>query len=89
MTKSQEILVGDRITFKAATRYEFRKVTRIVNGFFHGQPTVRYAGSAAFIVRHHEISDVIAAYDRCSACGRASLDCSHAPCDAVIADRAA
>lgn len=50
-----QIKVGDRITFKAATRWSHRKATRVVNGFYCGRPTVRYAGCGGFIVHPFEI----------------------------------
>jgi hypothetical protein len=49
------VKLGDRITFRAATRWSGAKVTRVVNGFYMGQPTVRYGGHAEFIVNHDEI----------------------------------
>lgn len=60
MTRKR-IKIGDRITFKAATRDSYRKATRVVNGFHFGQPTVRYAGWSNFVVRPAEISAVISA----------------------------
>jgi hypothetical protein len=51
--------VGDRITFRAICRWPTRKVTRVVNGFSATDwPTVRYEGTAAFVVRPSEISAV-------------------------------
>lgn len=47
--------IGDRITFRAATRWSDRKATRVVNGFFNGRPTVRFGGWADFVVRPEEI----------------------------------
>lgn len=58
----KEFKIGDRIVFKAACRYSYKKVTRIVkhiDGF--GRPEVGYNGYSNFIVMHHEILDVIAA----------------------------
>lgn len=49
---------GDRITFRAVTRDGAPKLTRVVNGFWFGQPTVRAHGCPNFIVRLHEITDV-------------------------------
>lgn len=54
----QQISKGDRITFRAATRWSHATATRIVNGFYNGWPTVRYGGCPNFIVKHHEISAV-------------------------------
>ena len=51
------IEVGDRIRFRAATRWSDRLVWRQVNGFDHGRPTVRF-GWPQFIVRLHEITEV-------------------------------
>lgn len=55
------IKVGDRITFKALTRWSHKKATRKVNGFLgnEGEPTVRYGGCPEFIVHHREIIEVI------------------------------
>jgi len=52
------IKLGDRITFKAVTRWGDSKATRKVNGFHAGCPTVRYGGWGDFVVRHNEISQV-------------------------------
>lgn len=49
---------GDRITFRAATRDGAPKLTRIVNGFWFGEPTVRAHGCPNFIVHLHEITEV-------------------------------
>lgn len=49
------IKLGDRITFRAVTRGGAPKLTRVVNGFYHGRPTVRAHGCAEFIVFLHEI----------------------------------
>jgi len=52
--------IGDRIKFRAATRWGDRKVWRKVNGF-HGsedKPTVRFGGWPEFVVRHHEIVEI-------------------------------
>lgn len=51
--------IGDRIVFKACTRYSFNKATRVVNGYYNGRPTVRYAGYAEFVVDAGEIIKVI------------------------------
>ena len=53
-----DIKLGDRITFKAVTRWGDNKETRVVNGFHAGQPTVRYGGWRDFVVRLDEISQV-------------------------------
>ena len=51
--------IGDLLTFKAATRYSFKKATRKIVGFdHHGRPLVRYAGWSQFIVRPDEIISV-------------------------------
>lgn len=48
--------IGDRLTFKAATRSHYRKATRVIVGFdLHGRPMVRYHGWGNFIVQPHEI----------------------------------
>lgn len=54
-----EINVGDRITFRAATRWSGASVTRVVRGFdAFGRPLVRYGGWSDFVVRLDEISAV-------------------------------
>ena len=51
--------VGDLLTFKAATRYSFKKATRVIKGFDHlGRPLVGYAGWSDFIVQPKEIISV-------------------------------
>ena len=54
------IKVGDRITFRAITRHNSAKATRMVNGFWldTGNPTVRFEGCGNFVVRLHEISEI-------------------------------
>lgn len=52
------IEVGDRIKFRAVTRWSSRAVWRKVNGFYQGRVTVRYGGWAGFVVRGHEILEV-------------------------------
>jgi hypothetical protein len=52
-----DIKIGDRITFRAVTRFTGAEVTRKVRGFWHsGKPTVKYQGHADFIVDWCEIS---------------------------------
>ncbi len=51
--------MGDKIVFKACTRDSFNKATRIVNGFYNGMPTVRYAGYSDFVVKPSEIITII------------------------------
>ncbi|UTS82845.1 hypothetical protein [Phaeobacter piscinae] len=56
----QEIKEGDRITFRSPTRDGNRKLTRVVNGFWpNGLPTVRAHGWGNFVVRAHEIQEII------------------------------
>jgi hypothetical protein len=56
MAKRNQMEVGDLLTFKSATRYSFRKATRIITGFDSvGRPLVRYAGWSSFIVQPNEI----------------------------------
>ena len=61
--------VGDRLTFKAATRWSCAKATRKVNGFYNlyaddgctirdKYPTVRYGGWPDFVVRPYEIISI-------------------------------
>ena len=57
-TDSYTAKIGDYVTFRAATRWSCAKAKRKVNGFYNGQPTVRYGGCPAFIVRHDEIEQV-------------------------------
>ena len=55
---SDQIQIGDRIKFRAITRWSTAAVWRKVNGFWvDGRPTVRYGGWADFIVSHHEITE--------------------------------
>jgi len=49
------IKIGDRITFKVATRSYFQKATRVVNGRFLNDLTVSYHGWPRFIVKRHEV----------------------------------
>lgn len=51
--------IGDRITFRAATLHSGAPtLTRTVNGFDHGRPTVRCHGWPRFVVRFEEITKV-------------------------------
>lgn len=55
----KKMKVGDLLTFKAATRYSFKKATRVITGFDHyGRPLVRYSGWSDFIVQPKEIISV-------------------------------
>lgn len=57
--RPRKLNVGDRITFKAATRCSYRKATRVVTGFWiTGEPEVSYAGWRGFVVHWHEILEV-------------------------------
>jgi len=61
----KNLRVGDRIYFRAPTRWADRAVWRVVNGFalrrktptslVEPWPTVRYGGHSEFLVRPHEI----------------------------------
>ena len=56
--KTNKIEIGDKITFRAATRWNCGKVTRVVNGFYDSKnkiPTVRYGGWSDFVVKPNEI----------------------------------
>lgn len=56
MARMRKMRVGDRLTFKAATRCSFTKATRKIRGFDHlGRPLVGYAGWSDFIVMPREI----------------------------------
>jgi len=56
----ESIEIGDRIKFRAATRWNGGSVWRKVNGFWmNGSlPTVRYGGWPEFAVRLYEIIEV-------------------------------
>lgn len=57
--RRRKLNIGDRITFKAATRAGNPKLRRVVNGFWiDGSPMVRAHGCADFVVHWHEISAV-------------------------------
>lgn len=59
MGARKKMRVGDLLTFKAATRCSYAKVTRKITGFDHfGRPLVRYAGWRDFIVLPREIISV-------------------------------
>ena len=60
MTMQKSIEIGDRIKFRAATRWNCGIVWRKVNGFWLGGPlpTVRYGGWPEFAVRLDEIIEV-------------------------------
>ena len=53
----KEIKIGDRITFRALTRWSNEKATRVVNGYWlnSSNPTVRYSGCGNFVVGLDEI----------------------------------
>lgn len=54
-----KIELNDRITFKAATRSGYKKVTRKVIGFSMNKfPEVRYEGWSNFVVYPEEIKEV-------------------------------
>ena len=51
--------VGDRITFKVPTRWEHRKVTRVVKRVRNlNSVEVTYGGWDRFVVFAHEISEL-------------------------------
>ena len=58
MTTREKIKIGDRIKFRALTRYSHETVWRKVNGFWNGCPTVRYQGYGDFVVRLEEILEI-------------------------------
>lgn len=61
-TDDRPINVGDRIRFKAVTRWGDKPATRKVVGFdSYGRPLVRFGGWDEFIVRRGEILAVEAA----------------------------
>lgn len=48
--------IGDWLTFKAQTRFCYRKARRVIVGFDSlNRPLVRYEGWPNFIVKHSEI----------------------------------
>ena len=52
---------GDRIRFRAPTRWSCRPVWRVVNGLDPHRPgrvTVRFGGWGAFVVMPHEILEI-------------------------------
>ena len=57
--KGQQVRIGDRITFRAITKYSNARATRKVNGFWGSpsapKPTVRYKGWPDFPVFSSEI----------------------------------
>lgn len=59
MIDIRNIKVGDRITFRAATRYDYRKATRVVthewDPFFSPRVGVSYNGWKGFWVHPDEI----------------------------------
>ena len=57
----RKIEIGDRIKFKAATRWNCGAVWRKVNGFWMDNtslPTVRYGGWSNFAVKLSEVLEV-------------------------------
>jgi len=59
MSGHPNINIGDRIKFRAVTRWSAAAERRVVNGSMSsGSPTVRYGGHPEFIVRLHEIIEV-------------------------------
>lgn len=55
----RKVKVGDRIRFRAATRWSNAAVWRKVNGFWaNGMPTVRFGGWDNFVVQPGEILEV-------------------------------
>jgi hypothetical protein len=58
--RAQKIKQGDTITFKAATRSDFKTVSRKVVGVdSFGRPMVRYHGYSHFVVLWREVSQVV------------------------------
>ena len=59
MTKDIKFEIGDTITFKAKTYYQYRKATRKVVGIdISGCPLVVYEGWTNFLVKLDEIIEV-------------------------------
>ena len=61
-----KVEIGDRIRFRAATRWSGAAVWRVVNGFWASteNPTVRYGGWSNFAVKRSEIIEVEKRGDR-------------------------
>ena len=55
-----DVQIGDRIKFRAITRWGDRPAWRKVNGFYGStqMPTVRFGGYATFVVRRPEIMEI-------------------------------
>lgn len=57
--KPCKLAIGDSITFKAATRSDFKRVRRKVVGIdAAGRPMVRYHGWSDFVVRWDEVQEI-------------------------------
>lgn len=58
--RPRKIKVGDTITFKSATRSNFKRATRKVTRVDdQGRPQVRYHGYSDFIVHWSEVEAVV------------------------------
>lgn len=57
---SRNLKIGDRIRFRAVTRWSDRPATRIIRGFDrNNRPVVRFGGWSDFIVERSEILEVV------------------------------
>jgi|14_taG_2_1085336.scaffolds.fasta_scaffold163346_2 hypothetical protein len=50
--------IGQKITFKSATRSGYAKATRLINGSWCGLPTVRFHGWSNFVIKEDEIIEI-------------------------------
>lgn len=58
MTEATQIEPGDRIRFRAATRWSEAAVWRKVVGMDGDSPLVRFGGYSEFLVHPHEVIEV-------------------------------
>lgn len=58
MSKAPSIEPGDRIKFRAATRWSDAAVWRKVVGMDGDSPLVRFGGYSEFLVHPHEVIDI-------------------------------
>ena len=60
MNNSLPLQIGDRIRFRAVTRWSDRPAIRVIRGFDrYNRPLVRFGGWSDFIVERHEIIERI------------------------------
>lgn len=56
-----DIRVGDRIKFRVVVRDGLKTATRLVTGFYLGDPEVRFWGHRGFCVRRSEVIEIMPA----------------------------